>query len=185
MAEEPVEKTESTPKAAPAKKKKRMGVAARCYLATALLILGGFLFLALRDAKAKADYAARAAAAAELWRQHEEFVTPAPTETPAPTPTPSPVPTEEPPLNEQITDEMLNGAARPRDDAWYESARPGFVAHEGMIAVRFGPGLAWKERTVLRHNDEVTILAAQDGWTFLRIADGRLGWVGTTLVAEK
>lgn len=115
--------------------------------------------------------------------------TPAPTEVPAEqltTPEPTPVPTPEPSalLKDTITDEMLAGAKRPEEGNWYDSARTKYVAAEYMLAMRWGPSMAYLENGALYRDEAVEALAEEDGWTLIRAQNGFYRWVASGLLTE-
>jgi hypothetical protein len=110
----------------------------------------------------------------------------APEPTPAPTPEPTPEPTPTPPalLKDTITDEMLAGAKRPEDGNWYDSPKTKYVAAEYMLAMRWGPSMAYLENGALYRDDPVEALAEEGDWTLIRAQNGFYRWVVTGLLTE-
>lgn len=118
--------------------------------------------------------------------------TPAPTQEPTPTPTPEstpeptqePTPTPAPDLKDTITDEVLAGVFRPKDENWFEAPRNAWVSSEYMLSVHWGPGMEWLENMVLYRNNPVEILAEQNNWYLLRTPEGKYGWASKGLLTE-
>ena len=116
--------------------------------------------------------------------------TPAPTEAPTPTPeptpeatatpepTPEPTATPEPLLKTTVSDADLGGVVRPEEDKWYDSARKGFVDETKafMVALHWGPNMAWNENMAVKRDEPLELLAEQNGWILVRTADGKYGW---------
>ena len=115
--------------------------------------------------------------------------TPAPTEVPAEllaTPEPTPVPTPEPSalLKDTITDEMLAGAKRPEEGNWLDHPRTEYVAAEYMLAMRWGPSMAYLENGALYRDEAVEVLAEENGWSLIRAQNGFYRWVVSGLLTE-
>ena len=118
--------------------------------------------------------------------------TPEPTATPEPTPeptatpepTPEPTPTPEPLLKNTVTDEDLAGVIRPADDKWFDHAKKGYVDAAYMLALHWGPNMAWNENMALLRDTPVEMLASQNGWTLVRTAEGKYGWGAGNLFRE-
>jgi len=110
--------------------------------------------------------------------------TPEVTPTPEPMPTPEPTATPEPPLKDAVTDEILAGVFRPKDENWFEAPRDAWVSSEYMLSVHWGPGMEWLENMVLYRNNQVEILAEQNHWYLLRTPEGKYGWATKTLLTE-
>lgn len=111
----------------------------------------------------------------------EPIVTPAPTEEPTPTPAPTPAPL----LKDTVTDEALAGVKRPADESWLAEAKPGVIAADYMLALHWGPSMAWNENMALHHGDKVEIVAREGNWTLIRTPDNRYGWGVSNLIKEE
>lgn len=111
--------------------------------------------------------------------------TPAPTAEPSPTPTQAPAPTPTPvPLRYAITDEMLGGAARPRDDSWFDAPRTGQVVNAWVLALHWGPSMRYNESLALHGDDLVEMLAQENGWTLIRTIGGKYRWANSYYLRE-
>ncbi len=78
-------------------------------------------------------------------------------------------------LKDTVTDEMLNGVARPKDESWLAAPKNG-VVNAFMLATHWGPGMNWYDSGALKEGAKVEILADQNGWLLLRTAEGVYGW---------
>ena len=178
-------------------------------LALLFAAAAGLLYLRLQGAEAKVEKltAALTTAQTELSRMQMEAVTatPAPTPLPVATPEPpvealtgpetdaeptaepeaTPEPTPEAPAQpKDTTDEMLAGAARPADANWLNEEQTAY-ANSFMVAAHWGPGFGWTENLVLYQNDKVAVLAQENGWSLIRTANEKYGWVVSTLLTDK
>ena len=74
-----------------------------------------------------------------------------------------------------VTDEMLKGVERPKDESWLAAPKNGVVT-AFMLATHWGPGMNWYDNGALKEGTKVEILADQNGWLLLRTAEGVYGW---------
>ena len=122
--------------------------------------------------------------------------TPAPTPTPAPsaapvptsTPIPVPTPTASPttaPLKDTITNEMLAGAVRPRDESWLDAPVTVQVVNAWVLALHWGPGANYNENLALNQGDYAQVLARENGWSLIRTVGGQYRWANSYFLREE
>ena len=111
---------------------------------------------------------------------------PLPETTATPEPTPEPTATPEPLLKNTVSDNDLAGVIRPEEDKWYDHARKGCVDETKafMVALHWGPNLAWNENMAVKRDDPLEMMASQNGWVLVRTADGKYGWGAGNLFRE-
>ena len=83
-----------------------------------------------------------------------------------------------------ITDEMLGGSKRPEEGSWYDQPRTKYVAAEYMLAMRWGPSMAYLENGALYRDEAVEVLAEENGWSLIRAQNGFYRWVVSGLLTE-
>lgn len=108
--------------------------------------------------------------------------TPAPTATPEPTPEPTPTPPAL--LKDSITNDMLGGAVRPKDESWFDTARTGKVVNAWVLALHWGPGPGYYENLALNADDVVEMLAKENDWVLIRTANDQYRWANSFYLQE-
>ncbi len=107
---------------------------------------------------------------------------PTPAATPMSTPVPSPTPT---PLKDTVTNEMLAGAVRPRDESWLDEARTVKVVNAWVLALHWGPGTNYSENLALNAGDYAQELARENGWSLIRTIGGQYRWANSYFLREE
>ena len=80
---------------------------------------------------------------------------------------------------------MLAGVVRPNAETWLSAPKAAVVTADYMLALHWGPGMAWYENGALMRDNKVEVVAEQVGWKLVRTADGKYGWAVANFIKEE